>query len=496
MRRCGILLPISSLPSPYGIGTFGKTAYDFVDFLEKAGQSYWQILPLGQTSYGDSPYQSFSTFAGNPYFIDLTLLIQEGLLTQKEVDAVNWGADPHDIDYAGIYHKRYPLLRTAYKRFCKTPQTAFERYKKKERHWLLDYALFMSIKQKNNDVCWYDWTDEEKNRVKECMQKRREELADDIAFWQFLQFMFTSQWQALKAYANQKGIGIVGDIPIYVALDSADVWTNPKEYDLDKQKKPNKVAGCPPDAFTADGQLWGNPLYNWTAMQKNNYRWWISRVRYATELYDLTRIDHFRGFDEYYAIPYGDKTARNGVWQQGPGMDLFHAIADQLGEVPIIAEDLGFLTDTVRKLLKDCGYPGMKVLQFGFNPELSDGEYLPHNYPKNCIAYTGTHDNSTTLGWWQLADRKTRRHCKEYLDVKRADQVVPRMIVSLYQSVADTVIVPMQDFLLLNDTARTNIPSTVGGNWQWRCDPIDLNDTLAASIHQLAKRYYRLKTAD
>ncbi len=493
MRGSGIIMHIASLPSNYGIGTFGKAAYEFVDFLEKTGQTYWQILPLGQTSYGDSPYQSFSAYGGNPYFIDLDILCKENLLKKSDLKGIKWSYIDEKVEYEVLYNNRYVVLKKAFKEFMKTPCVNYEKFKAENSWWLYDYAVFMSIKAKNNDVSWLEWEEKEKLRDEKTIAALEISLKDEIEFIQFMQYKFFEQWYKLKAYANKKNVKIVGDIPIYVSMDSSDVWTNPDEFDLDeKTLAPNKVAGCPPDAFTADGQLWGNPLYNYEKMKKNNFKWWVSRVKAASELYDITRIDHFRGFDEYYAIPYGDETARNGAWQQGPGYSLFEAIKSELGDIDIIAEDLGFMTKTVRKLLKKCKYPGMKILQFGFNPEQNDSEYFPHNLPKNCVAYTGTHDNSTVVGWWNLADKKTRKHCKSYLDVNSAKKVPAAMIKSLFASCADTVIIPWQDYMELDDSTRINIPSTLGGNWEYRCKKSDFTPEIEARILDLTQTYYRM----
>ncbi len=492
MRGAGILLPVSSLPSNYGIGALGKSAYNFVDFLEKSGQKFWQILPMGQTSYGDSPYQSFSTFAGNPYFIDLDVLISEGLLEKADVEDIKWEYIPEKVEYAILYENRYVVLKKAFENFKKEACEDFETFKTLNADWLYDFALFMSIKAKNDDVCWLEWDENEKLRDEATMEKLGVELKDEIEFRQFIQYKFFEQWNKLKEYANKKGIKIVGDIPIYVALDSADVWTNRDEYDLDDNGYPNTVAGCPPDAFSDDGQLWGNPIYAWDKMAKSGFKWWIKRIKSANEMYDITRIDHFRGFDEYYSIPFGEETARNGEWVKGPGYSLFEVLKKELGNIDIIAEDLGFLTDSVRKMLKKCKYPGMKILQFGFNPEHADGEYLPHNYPKNCIAYTGTHDNSTTVGWHALQNRKTKKHIANYLDIKSSKQTTSKMIKVLFACVADTVIIPIQDYLELDDSARINIPSTLGGNWEWRATDEQISNELADYIKQLTEKYYRI----
>ena len=390
-------MPVFSLPSKYGIGCFSKEAYKFVDKLKKAGQSYWQILPLGPTGYGDSPYQSFSTFAGNPYYIDLKTLIKEGLLTKKECKAYDFGENDKEIDYEKIYRSRFKVLKKAYDRFEKNEE--FTSFINENDYWLEDYALYMAIKDRNNGVSWKEWEAPLRDRDEAALAQAREELAEEIDFYRFQQYEFDRQWKKLHAYANAQGVKIIGDIPIYVAFDSADTWASPKLFQFDENNNPTGVAGCPPDAFSATGQLWGNPLYNWEYHKETGYAWWIQRIAYCLKLYDVVRIDHFRGFDEYYAIPYGDETAVNGKWMPGPGMDLFRAIEAKLGRPEIIAEDLGFLTSSVLKLLEDSGFPGMKVLQFAFDARESSN-YLPHTYPTNCVVYTGTHDNDTTRGWY------------------------------------------------------------------------------------------------
>ena len=401
-RGAGILLSITSLPSKYGIGCFSKSAYDFVDWLKEAGQTYWQILPLGPTSYGDSPYQSFSTFAGNPYFISLEALIGEGVLTEEECESADFGEKADDIDYKKIYDARYPLLRKAYERSNISQNPAYQRFVNENSWWLSDYALFMAVKNYFGGVTWTEWPEDIRLHWGFAMDYYRKELYFDVEFQQYLQFKFFEQWYALKNYANQKGIQLIGDIPIYVAMDSADVWAHPELFQLDEQNVPVAVAGCPPDGFSATGQLWGNPLYRWDYHRNTGYQWWISRLWYCFRLYDVVRIDHFRGFDEYYSIPYGEDSAINGHWEKGPGIDLFRQVEQNLGWHEVIAEDLGYVTDSVRWLVKNSGFPGMKVLEFAFDSRDSGSanDYLPHNYIENCVAYTGTHDNETIVGWF------------------------------------------------------------------------------------------------
>ena len=417
MRRSGMLLPVASLPSKYGIGTFSKEAYDFVDMLHSAGQSLWEILPLGPTGYGDSPYQSFSTFAGNPYFIDLDQLVGEGLLTEEECNSYDWGNKSNYIDYEKIYLSRFKILRKAYKRSNIGDSKKFNAYCKKNSWWLDDYALYMSIKDSYEGKPWIEWDEEIRERKEDALLSYKRDLEEEIEFYKYLQYLFSQQWHKLKAYANKKGISIIGDIPIYVSLDSSDTWANPELFQLDKECLPTAVAGCPPDSFCETGQLWGNPLYDWEYHQFTDYEWWIKRIKYSFDLYDIVRIDHFRGFDEYYSIPYGDKTAVNGTWEKGPGIELFKYLRQELGEVDIIAEDLGFLTESVKQLLKDTGYPGMKILQFGFDPR-EDSDYLPHNYDRNCVVYTGTHDNNTIRGWYKEISREDKKMSVNYMNNK------------------------------------------------------------------------------
>nr|WP_296030879.1 4-alpha-glucanotransferase [uncultured Dorea sp.] len=495
-RAAGILMPISSLPSEYGIGCFSKSAYEFVDWLKKAGQSYWQILPLGPTSYGDSPYQSFSTFAGNPYFIDLDTLIEEGVLTKKECDAVDWGRVKGSIDYKKIYEGRYPLLRKAYERSKVQENTGYQKFVEENSWWLSDYALFMAVKDRFGGVEWKQWADDIKLRWGPAMDYYREELYFDIEFQQYMQFKFYEQWMKLKAYANKKGIQIIGDIPIYVAMDSADTWAHPELFQLDEENVPVAVAGCPPDGFSATGQLWGNPLYRWGYHRETGYQWWLSRLSYVFRLYDVVRIDHFRGFDEYFSIPYGAETAVDGHWEKGPGIELFWRVREALGEKPVIAEDLGYVTDTVRDLVRDSGFPGMKVLEFAFDSRDSGcaNDYLPHNYPENSVAYTGTHDNETLVGWWGSISKEEQKLTREYLcDTYTPEKELYKSLISLVmRSAAKLCVIPMQDYLGLDNRYRMNTPSTVGTNWKWRIRKNQLSVRLQKEIHGIALRYGRM----
>lgn len=492
MRTCGVLLPITSLPSKYGIGCFSREAYEFVDKLKAAGQKNWQILPLGPTGYGDSPYQSFSTFAGNPYYIDLEQLIEEGLLTEEECEACDFGDNDRYVDYEKIYFGRFPILRKAFERFM--PDEEFAGFCEENAYWLEDYSLYMAVKDANGGKSWIEWEEGLRNRQPEALEQAREKLKDDISFYRFQQYEFMKQWTALKSYANDQGIRIIGDIPIYVAFDGADTWANPEMFQFTEENLPSAVAGCPPDAFSATGQLWGNPLYKWEYHKKQGYEWWMRRVKYCFELYDIVRIDHFRGFDAYYSIPYGDKTAENGHWEEGPGYDLFRTMKEKLGDLPIIAEDLGFLTDSVMKLLKDTGYPGMKVLQFAFDSR-DESDYQPHLYTNNCVVYTGTHDNDTVLGWDQAISDADRAYAREYMrnEGSEGEQLAWDFICTALRSVADMAIIPIQDYLALGSEARINTPSTLGDNWKWRMLPEEFTDELAKRMRRAAKLYGRIR---
>ncbi len=491
MRKCGVLMPVSSLPSRFGIGGFSKEAYDFVDFLAEGGQSLWQILPLGPTGYGDSPYQSFSTFAGNPYYISLDALIEQGLLTEEECEAADYGNHPNYVNYEKIYNSRFALLRKAFNRADIENDTNYKKFVEDQSAWLKDYAMYMAIKDSLGGVAWIEWDEDIRLRKPAAMAHYEETLKEDIAFYSYLQYLFATQWSALKAYANGKGINIIGDIPIYVAFDSADTWANPELFQLDEENIPTAVAGCPPDAFSATGQLWGNPLYRWDYHEKTGFAWWIRRLAYCFTIYDVVRIDHFRGFDEYWAIPYGDPTAEFGRWEKGPGYALFEAMKKALGNREVIAEDLGFLTPSVLKLVKKTGYPGMKVLQFAFDSR-EESDYLPHNYIHNCVVYTGTHDNDTVMGWIPAMSRKDLAFAKKYIGVKRTSDICSNLIRMAYASVADTAIIPIQDYLELGSEARINTPSTLGGNWEWRMSAQDCTSQLAARMLELATVYGRI----
>lgn len=495
-RSAGILLSVTSLPGRYGIGCFSKSAYDFVDWLREAGQTCWQILPLGPTSYGDSPYQSFSTFAGNPYFISLEELTEEGVLTKKECQSADFGKRADDIDYEKIYKNRYPLLHKAYERSRISEDPDYVCFVEENRWWLADYALFMAVKERFGGAPWTEWAEDIRLRRDYAMDYYRRELYFDIEFQQYLQYKFFSQWKKLKAYANEKGIQIIGDIPIYVAMDSADAWAHPELFQLDERNMPAAVAGCPPDGFSATGQLWGNPLYRWEYHKSTGYDWWMSRMWFCFQMYDVVRIDHFRGFDEYYSIPYGEETAVNGHWEKGPGIDLFRCMEQRLGKHQVIAEDLGYVTDSVRKMVQESGFPGMKVLEFAFDSRDSGSasDYLPHNYVENSAAYTGTHDNETIAGWFRSITDEERQMARDYLCDQHtpAEELYKSFIALVMRSRSDLCIIPMQDYLGLDNQSRMNQPSTLGKNWKWRLVKGELSDELKEEILAITRRYGRM----
>ena len=493
-RESGILLSVASLPSRYGIGCFSKEAYEFVDQLKAAGQSYWQILPLGPTSYGDSPYQSFSTFAGNPYYISLEDLIDEGLLTREECEAADLGDDAGLVDYEKLYENRFPLLRKAYERSGAGNDREFLRFKAENAWWLDDYALYMAVKARFDQAAWTQWAKDIRLRWQNALDYYRRELYFDIEFHQYLQYLFMSQWNRLKAYANSRGIRIVGDIPIYVALDSADTWASPELFQLDENNAPQAVAGCPPDGFSATGQLWGNPLYRWDYHRQTGYGWWIKRLSYCYRLYDVVRIDHFRGFDQYFSIPAGAENAVGGHWEQGPGIELCRRVKEALGDKEIIAEDLGFLTPSVRKLLTDTGFPGMKVLEFAFNSK-EESDYLPYNYNSNCVVYTGTHDNDTLVGWYKHMEIEDKEFSMAYLGSEDTPlaKIHWDFIRLALSSVARLAVIPVQDYLGLGSEARVNEPSTLGKNWRWRMLHDELDGHTIRKCRRLAKIYGRLR---
>ena len=493
-RSSGILFHPTSLPGKYGIGTLGKEAYAFIDFLKKSRQKLWQIFPLGPTGYGDSPYQSFSSFAGNPYLIDFDLLIEAHLLSEEDLRDVFFGDNEEYIDYGAIYNQKYPLLRKAYENFKSSDnhemRENLEHFKRENASWLNDYSLYISLKNHFNGLPWNEWAHDIKNREHGAMEHYKNELADDIEYHNFIQFLFFKQWGDVKRYANENGIKIIGDIPIFVAADSSDAWANPEIFLFDEERKPVKVAGVPPDYFSATGQLWGNPLYNWQKLKETNYSWWVERVRANLSTCDIIRIDHFRGFEAYWAVPYGDDTAINGQWEPGPGIDLFNAIKSQLGELPIIAEDLGLMTQGVIDLREATGFPGMKILGFAFDSG-EENDYLPHTYTKNCVVYTGTHDNDTLIGWFQKAKEEDRQFARDYLNSRSDDEIHWDVIRGAWSSVASMAISPVQDFLGLGSEARINTPGVAAGNWQWRLRHGVLTDELAERIAKLTRVYSR-----
>ena len=490
-RSSGILMPISSLPSPCGIGTLGKEARAFIDFLHDAGQSWWQILPVGHTSYGDSPYQCLSAYAGNPYFIDPDLLAADGLLTQDEIAACSWGGDPARIDYALLYENRWPLLAKAAERGLPRDKEKVEAFVRENEAWLPDYALFMALKKHFGMKSWIEWTDEDvRLRKPAALEKYRTELADDVALYTYVQYLFFSQWEALRAYAKKQGVGIIGDLPIYVALDSADVWASPESFQLDEKNIPTAVSGVPPDYFSEDGQLWGNPLYDYEAMETDGFGWWIRRIGGAAKLYDVIRIDHFRGFESYWAVPYGETTAKRGKWVKGPGMRLVGTLTGWFRDVQFIAEDLGITTPAVRQLLTESGLPGMKVLEFAFDAR-GTSDYLPHAHTAHCVCYTGTHDNPPLALWKTEADPADVGMAARYLGLNEREGFCRGILRGGMSSVAELFVAQLQDYLELGAGSRINTPGTTAGNWQWRLQPGQLTDALAARIAAMTRLYGR-----
>ena len=488
MRRSGILLHISSLPSPCGIGTMGREAYDFVDFLKKSKQSLWQILPLNPTGFGNSPYQSFSAFAGNPYFIDFDLLCKDGLLKKSDYSNIDWGFDPRKVDYGRIYSERFKVLHKACDNFEK--ESSYDEFCLKNAFWLDDYALFTALKTSFGEKPWYTWPHSLKTKNEQAVESARSLLENEIETQKKIQYFFFSQWQSLKEYANRNGIEIIGDLPIYVAHDSADVWGSPRQFELDDECNPVYVAGVPPDGFSAEGQLWGNPVFDWEYMRDDGYRWWIRRIEHCLKIYNRIRIDHFRGFSGYYSVPYGMKNAVKGIWRSGPGIELFKAMESALGKPEIIAEDLGYIDEGVLNLLSETGFPGMKVLQFAFDSRESS-DYLPHNYPKNCVVYIGTHDNDTLEGWFENAPEKDVAFASEYMRINSSESRCRAVIKTALASVGDTVILTMQDLLELGSEAKMNTPSTAENNWQWRAIKSDFTKELADELAHLSKLYSR-----
>ena len=489
MRESGVLMHITSLPGNFGVGTMGAEAFRFVDFLKAAGQSCWQILPLNPTGYGDSPYQSCSTYAGNPYLIDLDKLVEEGLLEKADLEGICWGDQEERVDFGLLYNNREKVLRKAYERF--EGGKAFDAFCQENSNWLSDFALFMALKAKFGGKPWYEWERPLKFREPDALWECRHELEAQIRFYSFVQFLFNQQWNALRAYAHEAGVRIIGDVPIYVPLDSVDVWSNPELFQLDETLAPVDVAGCPPDGFTADGQLWGNPLYRWDVMEQNGFTWWKRRLAAAEERYDVVRFDHFRGFEAYWAVPYGDATARNGKWVKGPGLNFIYAIQKALPELDLIAEDLGFLTQEVLDMRDESGLPGMKVLEFAFDSR-EPSEYLPHTYPENSICYTGTHDNVTCRQWFDTATEEAIAYATEYMALTEEEGLVWGVIRTAMASVSKLCIVPLQDYLDLGASARMNFPGTqTSDNWTWRVKPGMTTEALAKKIRRMTVLYGR-----
>jgi 4-alpha-glucanotransferase len=484
-------MPIFALPSPYGIGTLGQAAYDFVDFLASAGQSWWQMLPVGPTSYGDSPYQSFSAYAGNPYFVDLELLCRDGLLTEQDINSLEWGKVPARVDYGAIYQSRFQLLKKATDAGWERDADKVAAFAAENRRWLPDYALFMAVKRHFGMKSWAQWEDEDiRLRRPQAVERYRRDLDEDVRLFTYIQYLFFRQWEALRTYAHEKGIGIIGDMPIYVAMDSADVWAEPQSFQLDEGNVPAEVAGVPPDFFSDDGQLWGNPLYNWDAMKADGYDWWMRRVEGASKLYDVLRIDHFRGFESYWAVPYGETSAKNGHWVKGPGMDLVGRLKEQFPQIQFIAEDLGYLTPEVRQLVQESGLPGMKILEFAFDSR-EPGNYLPHTYTANCVCYTGTHDNTPIMAWKDEAAPEDIALAIRYLGLNEEEGFQWGMLRGGLSSVADLFLAQMQDYLGLGASSRMNTPGLLGNNWQWRMEPGQLTPDLTRKIAEAARLYGR-----
>lgn len=495
-RGAGILMSVTSLPSNYGIGTMGQAAKKFVDFLVAAGQSYWQILPLGPTGYGDSPYQSFSSFAGNPYLIDLDELNDDGLLNKTDYDRIPWCSDNNCVDYGALYKYRIPILAKAANKINENLMSEYLKFLNDNKYWLEDFSLFMAEKKSHNGREWQQWEDNIRLRDLNKIESEKERLAEEIELWKRLQFLFYRQWMSLREYANSKGVMIIGDIPLYVSSDSADVWANPEQFRLNDNRKQDEVAGVPPDGFSADGQKWGNPLFNWELMIQQKYSWWTKRISFLMKLTDYIRIDHFRGFESYFVIDDKENTARNGHWEKGPGLDFFRTLKSECGNLNIIAEDLGYLTPEVIKLVNDTNYPGMKVLQFAFDNRDTGTGYAPHTYPVNCIAYTGTHDNDTVLGWMSNAPEYCVNAAKEYLNLTVSEGYNWGFIRGVYQSVSMLAIIPFQDIAGLGSEARMNTPSTTGNNWKWRAESKMFTEELSTKLHHWTEMYGRLNRND
>ncbi len=489
MRKSGILLSVSSLPSNYGIGTLGKSAYNFIDFLKASGQYYWQILPINPISFGNSPYQSFSAFAFNPYYIDLDELINWKLLKEEEVTALNWGKSQKRVDYGELYINRPIILKLVAKRFNKS-DCEYRKFCTENKFWLSDYSLFMAVKEKYKMLPLSALPQKFKERDRNTIENLKFKLKEETEYHQITQFLFYKQWTKLKNYARNNDIHIIGDIPIYVSADSSDVWSEPKLFTVDEKLNPIRVAGCPPDEFAPEGQLWGNPLYDWKEHENSDYCWWLKRIEQASKLFDCLRIDHFRGFYSFYSIDAKEKNAVNGKWVENNGEKLMNKIKENFPHSKIIAEDLGFIDDRIKERMALSGFPGMKILQFGFDSE--NNEHLPHNYIRNSVVYTGTHDNPTVKGWQGSAPMKNVEYAMDYLHVNFPGNLTDAFIRSAMSSVCDTAIIPMQDYLKQDNNSRMNTPSTVGDNWIYRIEDTDMGDNLKEKIYKLTRLYGRL----
>ena len=490
-RSSGVLMHITSLPGQFGIGTFGKSAYEFVDFLEETKQTYWQILPLTTTSYGDSPYQSFSAVAGNLNLIDFSLLKEDGLLEESDYANVNFGENPEKVDYALLFEARRPILEKAVANTSKNSEVLaeIEKFEAENSSWLADYAEYMAIKESFGYKSFIHWDEDIKKGEQAAREKYRTELQDSIRYYTVTQYFFFKQWLALKEYANEKGIKIIGDMPIYVSADSVEMWTMPELFKVDANNEPLYVAGCPADDFSPTGQLWGNPIYDWEKHKEQGFSWWIYRVQESFKIYDVLRIDHFKGFSDFWQIDKDAENAVNGTWEAGPGIELFQKIKEQLGDLPIVAENLGFIDAKAEKLLDDSGYPGMKILQFAFPGE--DNLDRPHHYTQNSVAYTGTHDNDVVNGWYEKLGESEKELVSEYLNRRDDEKITEAMIRGIYSSVSDYAIVTMQDLLDKDATSRMNVPSTVGGNWEWRMLAEDLTEERKEFLRNITVRYSR-----
>ena len=490
-RSSGVLMHITSLPGQFGIGTFGKSAYEFIDFLEETKQTYWQILPLTTTSYGDSPYQSFSAVAGNLNLIDFSLLKEDGLLEESDYANVNFGENPEKVDYALLFEERRPILEKAVANTSKNSEVLaeIEKFEAENSSWLADYAEYMAIKESFGYKSFIHWDEDIKKGEETAREKYRTELQDSIRYYTVTQYFFFKQWLALKEYANEKGIKIIGDMPIYVSADSVEMWTMPELFKVDANNEPLYVAGCPADDFSPTGQLWGNPIYDWEKHKEQGFSWWIYRVQESFKIYDVLRIDHFKGFSDFWQIDKDAENAVNGTWEAGPGIELFQKIKEQLGDLPIVAENLGFIDAKAEKLLDDSGYPGMKILQFAFPGE--DNLDRPHHYTQNSVAYTGTHDNDVVNGWYEKLSESEKELVSEYLNRRDDETITEAMIRGIYSSVSDYAIVTMQDLLDKDGTSRMNVPSTVGGNWEWRMLAEDLTEERKEFLRNITVRYSR-----